>query len=118
MFSLLCSLIRLLVRSGHVREAALENLALRQQLTVFKRHRPRPRLEKADRLFWLLLSRAWKDWQRALIIVKPESGSIRRECVAHMIVLGEKHLKLIVISYLLDVEGSRAHFSIGKVARS
>jgi transposase InsO family protein len=73
MFSLLCSLIRLLVRSGHVREAALENLALRQQLTVFKRHRPRPRLGKADRLFWLLLSRTWKDWQRALIIVKPET---------------------------------------------
>ena len=34
MFSLLCSLIRLLVPSGHVREAALENLALRQQLKV------------------------------------------------------------------------------------
>ena len=32
MFSLLCSLIRLLVRPGHVREMALENPALRQHL--------------------------------------------------------------------------------------
>jgi len=38
MFSLLCSLIRLLVFPGRFREIALENLALRQQLTVFKRH--------------------------------------------------------------------------------
>lgn len=73
MFSLLCSLIRLLVRPGLVRELALENLALRQQLTVFKRHRPRLRLGKADRLFWLLVSDVWKDRQRALIIVKPET---------------------------------------------
>ena len=73
MFALLCSLIRLLVLPGSVREMALENLALRQQLTVFKRHSPRPRLRKADRLFWVLLSKSWKEWQRALIIVKPET---------------------------------------------
>ena len=52
---------------------ALENLALRQQLTMFKRQCPRPRLRKADRLFWLLLSKTWKDWRRALIIVRPET---------------------------------------------
>ena len=73
MFALLCSLMRLLVLPGSVQEMALENLALRQQLTVFKRHCPRPRLRKADRLFWVLLSKSWKDWQRALIIVKPET---------------------------------------------
>ena len=53
MFALLCSLIGLLILPGSVREMALENSALRQQLTVFKRHRPRPRLRKADRLFWV-----------------------------------------------------------------
>ena len=46
----------------------MENLALRQPLTVFKRQCPRPRLNKADRLFWVLLCKAWKDWRRALII--------------------------------------------------
>src|SRR6516162_8469713 len=73
MFALISSLLRLLVWPGNVRDIALENLALRQQLMVFKRHRPRPRLRKADRLFWLLLSEAWKDWQRPLIISKPET---------------------------------------------
>lgn len=71
MFALFYSLIRLLVLPGSLREIALENLALRQQLTVLKRRCPRPRLRKADRLFWLCLSRTWKDWRRALIIVKP-----------------------------------------------
>src|SRR5215472_5365891 len=73
MFTLFCSLIRLLVLPGRVREIAMENLALRQPLTVFKRQCPRPRLNKADRLFWVLLCKAWKDWRRALIIVKPET---------------------------------------------
>ena len=73
MFALLCSLIRLLVLPSRVREIALENLALRQQLIVFKRRCPRPRLRKADRLFWLCLSRNWKNWRRALIIVRPET---------------------------------------------
>src|SRR5215472_15106895 len=74
MFTLFCSLIRLLILPGSVREIALENLALRQQLTVFKRRCPRPRLQKADRWFWLCLSRTWKDWRRrALIIVQPET---------------------------------------------
>ena len=35
MFALVCSLIRLLILPGSVREMALENLALRQQLTVW-----------------------------------------------------------------------------------
>src|SRR5215470_16229594 len=73
MFALFCSLIRLLVLPGTVRDIALENLALRQQLTVIKRRCPRPRLRKADRWFWLGLSRTWKDWRRALIIVQPET---------------------------------------------
>ena len=73
MFSLLCSIIRALVWPRHAREIAMENLALRQQLTVFKRQCPRPRLRKADRLFWLVLSTTWKDWRRALIIVRPET---------------------------------------------
>jgi transposase InsO family protein len=37
----------------------LENLALRQQLSVLKRRHPRPRLELLDRLFWLIVRRCW-----------------------------------------------------------
>jgi len=73
MFVLLGSLLRLLVSSPNLRDIALENLALRQQLTVFKRKCPRPRLRRTDRFFWVWLSRSWKDWHRVLIIVRPET---------------------------------------------
>jgi len=36
---------------------ALEILALRQQLAVLKRKRPRPKLNPVDRLFWTALGR-------------------------------------------------------------
>jgi hypothetical protein len=39
---------------------ALENLALRQQLTVFKRTVKRPQLRHRDRLFWMLLANTWQ----------------------------------------------------------
>jgi transposase InsO family protein len=52
---------------------ALEILALRQQLAVLKRKRPRPPLNSSDRLFWVLLRRFWSDWKVALILVKPDT---------------------------------------------
>ena len=36
---------------------ALESVALRQELAVFKRKQPRPRLNHLDRLFWVALRR-------------------------------------------------------------
>jgi len=50
---------------------ALEAVALSQQLVVFKRKQPRPRLRRLDRLFWIALSSLWPGWTGALIIVKP-----------------------------------------------
>ncbi len=41
----------------------LENIALRQQLAVLKRDRPRPQLHPLDRVFWVLVSRLWP-WGR------------------------------------------------------
>jgi putative transposase len=52
---------------------ALENLALRQQLAIYKRVNKRPRLAGRDRWFWIALSRVWKDWKRALIVVHPDT---------------------------------------------
>jgi hypothetical protein len=52
---------------------ALEAIALRQQLAVFKRKQPRPKLDRLDRLFWIVLRRLWEGWSEALIIVKPET---------------------------------------------
>jgi len=49
-------------------------LALRHQLHVFERSRPRRlRLSRADRLFWAWLSHIWADWRSALVIVNPET---------------------------------------------
>jgi len=73
MFALLGSLLRLLVSPACLRDIALENLALRQELAMFKRKCPRPRLRRTDRFFWVWLSRGWKDWHRALVIVRPET---------------------------------------------
>ena len=52
----------------------LENLALRHQIGVLQRSAAeRPKLTAADRLFWICLSRLWRDWRSALAIVKPET---------------------------------------------
>jgi transposase InsO family protein len=55
------------------RNLILENLALRQQLTVLKRRHPRSRLSLFDKLFWVLVSRCWSEWKQALIVVTPET---------------------------------------------
>jgi putative transposase len=63
---------------------AIENLALRQQLAVLRRRRPRPPLAWTDRLFWIGLSRTWARWRSALAIVRPDTvvrwhrGAFRR----------------------------------------
>ena len=54
------------------RDLALENLALRQQLAVLKR-KGVPRLRRKDRLFWVVLSRLWAPWRRALHMVKADT---------------------------------------------
>ena len=52
----------------------LEVLALRHQLQVLQRTRPRRlRLAKTDRWLWVVLSRVWTGWRTALVIVKPET---------------------------------------------
>jgi putative transposase len=72
MITLLLHLLRLLpFLSGGHRQLALENLALRQQLAVYKRTTNRPRLRRSDRLLWVCLSRAWPAWRQALVIVAP-----------------------------------------------
>ena len=72
MITLLLHLLRLLpfVFGGH-RQIALENLALRQQLAVYKRTANRPTLHRSDRLLWVWLSKLWPAWRQALVIVAP-----------------------------------------------
>jgi hypothetical protein len=51
----------------------MEIAALRQQVAALKKENPRPKLSRFDRLFWVWLSRIWKKWKDALIIVTPET---------------------------------------------
>src|SRR5438874_2589160 len=55
------------------RELALENLALRQQLAVWKARQPRPRLTEMDRIFRVLLARLWTSWRDSVHVVRPET---------------------------------------------
>src|SRR5437867_5784900 len=61
-----------LLFSGH-RAVALENVALRQQLSILRRTLRRPHLSMSDRLFWMLLAKAWRDWRTTLIVVQPDT---------------------------------------------
>jgi len=67
-------LVRSLLSALATRQTLLlENLALRQQLAVLQRDSKRPRLRKADRVFWAFLSRIWTGWTSTLTLVKPET---------------------------------------------
>jgi len=52
-------------------DLVLENLALRQQLAVYKHELPKPSLRPIDRAFWAVLSRVWHVWREALCVVTP-----------------------------------------------
>jgi len=74
MITLLLNLLRLLpVLCGGHRHLALENLALSQQLAVYKKTLRRPKLYRSDRIFWVFLSGVWVGWRQALIIVTPDT---------------------------------------------
>src|SRR5229473_4423341 len=75
MISLLVSFLLTLRTWARPRAALqLEVLALRHQLQVLERTRPRRvRHSKADRWLWIELSRIWMGWRTTLVIVKPET---------------------------------------------
>ena len=66
------AVIRVFLRSRS--DTALEVLALRQQVAVLKRERPRPHLNPLDRIFWTTLRRFWSHWTDVLVIVRPETA--------------------------------------------
>jgi len=59
-----------------------------------------------------VLSTPQSPWQRAY--VERVIGSIRRECLDHLIVLDETSLRRILISYFDYYHRSRTHLSLGK----
>jgi putative transposase len=61
----------LMILASRHRSLVFENVALRQQLAVYRRTRLKPTVRWADRLFWVGLRLAWPDWKSALVIVRP-----------------------------------------------
>ena len=55
------------------RRLALENLALRQQVTMLRQSVNRPRATPADKLFWVLFSRYVDGWRNALHALHPDT---------------------------------------------
>ncbi|WP_334407820.1 integrase core domain-containing protein [Bradyrhizobium sp. AZCC 2289] len=43
-------------------------------------------------------------------------GSIRRECVDHVIIVGERHLRHVLLSYMKCYNKARTHLSLNKDA--
>jgi transposase InsO family protein len=71
MIPLILAALRDLLRPRH--DLIIENLALRQQILVLERAVPRPRLNHADKAFWVALSLCWRHWRRPLRLVKPST---------------------------------------------
>ena len=51
-------------------QLVLENIALRQQLAVYKRSGGRPNITDRDRIVWLTIMRMLRSWRDALVIVQ------------------------------------------------
>ena len=69
--SLLVNVLQLVVKDRT--QLALENIALRHQLAVYKRSVTRPNIKDSDRVFWLTVMRMLKDWRQALVFVQPDT---------------------------------------------
>jgi len=54
----------------------------------------------------------WSPWQNAY--AERVIGSVRRECLDHVIVLNERHLRRILNRYLDYYHSSRTHLSLSK----
>jgi len=74
MFALIQQLLATILTLVQSRqELILENLALRQQLAVLMRKRPRPRFGVFDRMLWMAFRKTWANWKDSLHLVTPET---------------------------------------------
>jgi transposase InsO family protein len=88
---------------------------------------PRYLIRDRDQIYGECFRNHLKDMDITEVLTAPRSpwqnpfaerlvGSIRRECLDHMIVLGEKHLRQILKSYFDYYLGARTHLSLAKDA--
>ena len=68
---LIVTFLRSFLKSRH--QLVLENLALRQQVTMLRQSVKRPRATVADKLFWILFSRHVDGWRKVLHGLHPDT---------------------------------------------
>ncbi len=74
MFSVILAVLRSLGAALQPRRRLLfENLALRHQLLVLNRNAGKPRFRNPDRLLWVFLRAVWSGWEKALVIIQPQT---------------------------------------------
>ena len=116
-FTLVITFLGSLLKSE--RQLRLENLALRQQVAMLQQSVKRPRVSAVDKIFWILFSRIEEvisaprsPWQNPY--VERVIGSIRRDCLDHVIVFNERHLRRILRDYFNYYHACRTHLSLNK----
>jgi transposase InsO family protein len=103
-----------LIRSRVMLEAEISTL--RQQINVLRRTAPK----KLSLFVRRLRSMGIRDrptsprspWQNGF--AERLIGSIRRECLDHVVVFGERHLRHILLSYMKYYNEVRTHLSLEK----
>src|SRR2546422_7991892 len=87
MLNAILSLFRMiLLILGGYEQVALENLALREQLAIFQRSVPHPKIRPTDRLFWVCLRKVWKERKSALVIVRPDRPRLAKAALQTLLV--------------------------------
>ena len=66
------------------------------------------------RLAFAIITAARSPWQNGY--AERLIGSIRRECLDHIVVIGEQHLRHILMCYMEYYNAVRTHLSLGKDA--
>ena len=70
-FTIFLKIVQTLFKSK--KDLILENVSLKQQLSIYQIKKISPKLTNVDRLFWIALKQVWEKWRDHLIIVKPET---------------------------------------------
>jgi hypothetical protein len=87
----------------------LEIVYLRKELEILARTSGKPRLPPSNGFFFSILTDIFGTWKGSLLI-----GSIRRECLDHLIIVNETHLPGILRSYTGYYNTQRPHLGVSK----
>ncbi len=119
----------LLTLTDHTRsksELVAENALLRKTLIILRRQVKRPAWTKTDRMLLVLLANMVRTWKQSLFIIlttpyqAPRAnaicerflGSVRRECLDHLLMLQEKQLQRVLNTYVMYFNRARPHQGI------